>query len=138
MLQCQFLEMRQKWDLVLAGAPGLRLTMKLQFCLYNLYNNVIIGGLSFSFRWYLLSRLVNVSCCAHTAYRPAAYPCRIHKPVLGTRYSGTVPCHMISLYITCSYIIIDDAIYSALLMTYSAILNVWDTDYHLVHENSQG
>ena len=21
------------------------------------------------------------------------HPCRIHKPVLGTRYSGTVPCH---------------------------------------------
>ena len=45
----------------------------------------------------------------------------IHKPVLGTRYSGTVPCrktctnHDNSLYITRSYIEMTQ--YSALLMT---------------------
>ena len=38
---------------------GLRFTMKFQLvCLYNVYTSyVIIGGLPFSFRWYLQSRL---------------------------------------------------------------------------------
>ena len=49
------------------------------------------------------------------------HPYCIHKPVLGTRYSGTVPCrktctnHDNSLYITRSYIKMTQ--YSALLMT---------------------
>ena len=47
------------------------------------------------------------TCAAHTRQ----HPCRIHKPVLGRRYSGTVPCrtnHDITVYYVQLHI--DDAI----------------------------
>ena len=74
------------------------------------------------------------------------HPCRIHKPVLGTRCSSTVPCRKtctnhvmiytcMSLYITCSYIICD-----AMLCIINDVMIVlyWDADCHLVCKNSEG
>ena len=68
------------------------------------------------------------------------HPYCIHKPVIGTRYSGTVPCHKtctnhnIAVYYVQLHI--DDAI--LYIIDDVMIVNVWDTDYHLVHENSKG
>ena len=57
----------------------------------------------------------NVVCTRGTCTVPTRqYPCHIHKPVLGTRYSGTVPCrktctnHDITVYYVQLHI--DDAI----------------------------
>ena len=68
------------------------------------------------------------------------HPCRIHKPVLGTRYSGTIPCrttctnHDITVYYVQLHI--DDAILC--IINDVMIVLYWDTDCHLVHENSKG
>ena len=74
------------------------------------------------------------------------HPCRIHKPVLGNRYSGVVLCHKtctnhdiavyyVQLHIDDAILCIIDGVYNDIV---HAILNVWDTDCHLVHENSKG
>ena len=57
----------------------------------------------------------NAVCTRGACARAVPYPCCIHKPVLGTRYSGTVPCrktcinHDITVYYVQLHI--DDAIH---------------------------
>ena len=69
-------------------------------------------------------------------------PCCINKPVIGTRYSGTVPWRKTctNLYITV-YNYVQLHIHDAILCIINDVmiaLNAWDTDCHLVHENSKG
>ena len=72
---------------------------------------------------------------------PAASVPHTQTSSIGTRYSGTVPCqktctnHDIAVYYV--QLQIDDAIL-CIIDDDSAILNVWDTDCHLVHKNSKG
>ena len=89
----------------------------------------------------VLNAVCTRSACAR-AMPTRQHPCRIHKPVLGTRYSGTVPCrktctnHDITVYNYYVQLRIDDAI--PYIIDDVMIVNVWDTDYHLVQKSSKG
>ena len=68
------------------------------------YTENIYIHLKLIFAFAAQSSLCNNKQAVHTcgacarAVPTRQHPCRIHKPVLGTRYSGTVPCHDITVY----------------------------------------